>query len=160
MKKLILGFVALFAVVTARADNVVYSMAANTASNILSAPYLVQQIQVINSTTNIATVKFFDSATDTTNVVLGATVSYTSYSTNYSTTFTNEMGLLVTNSFTGLYTLASTVDASTNALPTLQTIMVPASGTVTLDTSLYLVRGLAVVPTQNCIISTTYRRRY
>jgi hypothetical protein len=159
MKKLfsLIALLGLLAI-SAKADGiVVFPLAANTASNVLSGNFIVQAITILNSSTNTATVKLFDSATAATNVYKYAYTSYASYATNFSTVFTNEANVLVTNTFVGVYTGPTSHATNTAVLPTLYTLMVPASATLSKDITIMTSKGLTAVPDQSCSIAVTYK---
>lgn len=157
--KNLLAAVALFVAVSASAQQqqLLTSLTANTASNLLAKAYIIDNFIVINSTTNIATLKFYDSSTTSTTMVQAAYTSYSSYATNFSTVFTNEANVLVTNSFTGIYTAPTSNTVATNTRPAIYTLIVPASSTLTKDVRLQVMRGLTVVPNQTTTLLTTYR---
>src|SRR5690348_16407820 len=107
MKKLFLiGLIALASTIASFAQQtmVLTSLAANTVSNIVAFPCIVDNFNIVNNTTNAATINFYDSAATATNYVQQAYTSYASYATNYSVVFTNQTGVLVTNTFSGIYT--------------------------------------------------------
>lgn len=142
----------------AKADGiVVYPLASNTASNVLAGNFVVQAITILNASTNTAIVKFFDSGTAATNVFKYVYTSYASYATNFSTVFTNEANVLVTNTFVGVYTGPTSHATNTSVLPTLYTLMVPASATLSRDVTIMTSKGLTAVPTESCTIAVTYK---
>jgi hypothetical protein len=161
MKKLftIIAALALLAVsvLRAQADSVASAVTAGACSNLLSSPKLVSSITVTATTTNTTTFKFYDTSNTTTTRVQAAYSSYSSYNTNFSTIFTNEDGLLITNSFKGIYTYPTSVSASTSSLPAVVTIVIPASSQRTKSVRLQNVRGLAVVPDKDGIVEVDYQ---
>lgn len=144
--------------IPAKSDNVVVIGAANVSSNLVATPIITDSITVTATSANITTVRFYDSATTTTNYIQGAYTSYSSYATNYSVIFTNANSFLVTNTFVGVYTLGTVNAASTNTLPLLYTIIVPASAERVKVVKIGVLRGLVAVPNQNCIIEVDYHR--
>lgn len=96
--------------------------------------YEVLGLKFINATTTNSTLKFYDAATAITNVVRSAYTSYASYATNFSTTFTNTAGIVVTNTWSGMYRAATSNSAVTNERPKiLGPFAVPGSATTTID---------------------------
>lgn len=158
IKNLLLAAVLFVSVsVSAQQQQLLTSLTANTASNLLASAYIIDNFIVINSTTNIATLKFYDSSSTSTTLVQAAYSSYASYATNYSTVFTNEANVLVTNTFVGIYTAPTVHTIATNTRPSIYTLIVPASSTLTKDVRLQVMRGLTVVPNQTTTLLTTYR---
>lgn len=158
MKKLILSITALaLLALSLKADSVATAVTAGACSNLLSTPKLVNSITVTATTTNTTTFKFYDTSNTTTTRVQAAYSSYSSYNTNFSTVFTNEANLLVTNTFTGIWTYPTSVSASTSSLPAVVTIVIPASSQRTKTMRMQNVRGLAVVPNQDGIVEVDYQ---
>ena len=136
----------------------VVALASNTVSNLLSGAYIIDNFIAINATTNNVTIRFYDTSNTTTTMVQAAYTSYASYATNYSITFTNEAGVLVTNTFAGIYTAPTTNSAATNSKPVIQSIIVPAGTTLNKDVRLQVVKGLAAIPVGSAVtLLTTYR---
>ena len=72
MKKLFLSLFGIFAAASlfAQTDaSIVRSMTAGAVSNYLSGKFLVGSTRIVNSSTNTATIKFYDWATAATSVV-------------------------------------------------------------------------------------------
>jgi len=163
MKKLI-ALIGLLAglVYSAQAQQtmVLTSLAANTVSNIVAFPCIIDNFNVVNSTTNVAQVNFYDSAGLTTNYVQGAYTSYASYATNFSVVFTNQTGVLVTNTFAGIYTAPTSNSSSTNTRALLFSAIVPANSVLSKDVKIQTIRGLNAVPNQAVTLVTTYRTQY
>lgn len=158
MKKLLLALALIAALAfTSKADNLVYPLTANVVSNLFTVGKIIDTITVTATTTNTTTLKFYDSSNTTTTYVAAAYSNYTSYATNFSQIFTNESGVLITNSFTGRWTYPATVAASTNTIPAIYTIVVPASGQRTKEVHLQTMRGLNVIPNFGAIIEVDYR---
>lgn len=112
----------------------------------LATKAVLQQF-VIYGSTNTVTLVFYDYNTnDTTNVVLPATTNMISYSTNYNTVLTNtETGFIYTNSFAGIYRTTSAVSASTNEMPRVTVVGLPANTTRTVGMYRLLSHGLTAV---------------
>lgn len=126
-------------------------------SNIFSSPKIIEELSITATTTNTTTVKFYDSANTTTTRVLAAYTSYSSFSTNITTITTNESGLLLTNSVSGIFTYPVSNAASTNELPRIYTTIVPGSTTRVRDVTLQTIRGLSVYPSAGVIVEVVYR---
>lgn len=159
MKKLFLGFLSLFASFSlfAQADaSLVRSMAAGTVSNYLSGKYIIESIRLINSSTNTATVKFYDWASAATSVVRAAYTVVDGYSTNYNVVYTNSAGFTKTNTVTTWYTANRTVAAVTNEQSRLGEFQVTASTTRDLPFNPVVVRGLTVLSDQAGSIEVVY----
>jgi hypothetical protein len=142
---------------TVFADMEVVSLTGGTPDNIFDSGKIIDNITVLASTTNTTILKGYDSSTTTTNVVRAAYTSYASYSTNYSVTFTNASGLLVTNSFTGTYTAPTSNSAVTNERPKCVTLAVPGSAQLSRDLTLLTTRGLTLLSDKDCVVTITYR---
>lgn len=138
----------------------VTSLAANTSSNVLSSPAIIDNLTLLNATTNTAICYFFDSSTTATNYVQAAYTSYASYATNYSVVFTNEANVLVTNTFSGVYTAPTANSLATNTRPVLTALVVPAGTSLNKDVKLQTIRGLTAIPNQALTLVTTYRKTY
>jgi len=159
MKKLFLSLFGIFAAASLFAQTdatIVRSMAANTVSNYLSGKYLVGTVRIVNSSTNTATIKFYDWATAATSVVRAAYTVIDSYSTNYNVVYTNSAGIVATNTFFGQYTAARTVAAVTNEQSQLGSFQVSASTTRDLPFSPLIARGLTVLSDQAGSIEVGY----
>lgn len=158
MKKLLFFLFALVSGLVTNAQNVeVFTLTSATVSNLFSAPRIIQNVTILATTTNNTTVKFYDSSNASTSIVRAAYTSYSSYATNYDVVFTNSAGLLVTNTFDGIYTSSTSNSAVTNERPRVGVITVPASSQLSLDTQWQTIRGLSALPSANCIVTVTYR---
>lgn len=123
------------------------TLATNTLTSVLATPVKLTRLTLTATTANATTFKFYDMAgTTTSNVVYGAYYSPTTYSTNYSVTWTNTtadgQSYVGTNTFTGQYTAWTLNSASTNERPRTVTITVPASSSRSVDVTRYLRFGL------------------
>lgn len=78
--------------------------------------YTIKSILFLPTSTN-GTIWAYDSASNLTNYVQPAYTSYAKYATNYSVTFTNAAGIVMTNTFVGEAILPTSVGASTNERP-------------------------------------------
>jgi len=149
--------IALLCIVSVKADSVVVTATAGAATVVSTNHITVSDITVTASTTNVTTVRFFDSQSLTT-YVQAAYTSFASYATNFSQIFTNESGVLITNTFTGVATLPTAVSVATNTIPTLYTIIVPASAQRTKIVRIQTMRGLVAVASSEAIIEVDYIR--
>ena len=157
MKKLFLLIAALACLTSAFADSAVSTLTANTAANILATPKAIDSITVTATTTNITTVRFYDSSTTSTTLVQAAYQRWASYQTNYSTVFTNEANLLVTNTFRGTWTYPTSVSVATNARPAILTLIIPASSQRTKIGNLLTIQGLTAQANQDAIVEVDYK---
>lgn len=159
MKKLLTSLFGIFAAVSlfAQTDaSIVRSMAAGTVSNYLSGKYIISNIRIINSSTNTATIKFYDWATAATNIVRAAYVTVDSYATNYNVVYTNSAGIVATNTFNAWYSANRTVSAVTNEQTQMGAFQVTASTTRDLPFTPLVVRGLTVLSDQAGSIEISY----
>ncbi len=135
-----------------------FLLSAVTPTTLISnVPVVVTKIYFKNSTATNATLKFYDSKNGVTNYVQPATVSYSTIATNWSDVFTNATGIIVTNRFTGVATVGSTVSASTNELSAL-TILCLGSGERTRETVWQPIRGVTAYSPVAGLVEVTYRK--
>lgn len=148
MKTLLTLLAAVFAGVLLQAQTFVSTtVATNTPVAISTTPVNLLSLTLTATTANATTFKFYDfndATASKTNVTYAATVSYSTYSTNYDTVITNTDGIVLTNTFSGLYTASTVVSAATNERPRVITVTVPASSVRTLTLSKRLSKGLVV----------------
>jgi hypothetical protein len=161
MKAFLLSIVAgLLALSSFGADRILSkSIAANTATNVLSGGrYVIKEIYFQNSDlTNSARIKVYDSSNAVTNYVVAASTTYSTVTTNFSTVWTNESGLLMTNTFNGVATIATTVSAATNERPKLVEFTVPKSDNRTLTRlGITPLRGVLVISDYAGVLEITY----
>jgi hypothetical protein len=161
MKKFIAALFGIFAALSLFGQTVIVrTVTANAVSNYLSGRYLIESLQYFGatSTNDSTTLKFYDWATAATNVVRAAYTSKNSYTTNYSTVYTNSAGIVSSNSFSGLYIADVSNSAVTNEQTRLATYQVPAGNAGTdLPSALQVARGLVLVSDQTGTIEITYR---
>jgi len=120
----------------------------------------VTRVKFVSGAATNATLKFYDAATATTNLIRPAYTSYTTYSTNYSTTFTNSAGVVVTNTWVGTYRQDVSNSAVTNErTKILGPFAAPASTTTEVDGFIVSTAlGLVVLSdTASGTIEVTYR---
>lgn len=121
------------------------TFATNTPVAIATAPMTLLSLTLTATTANATTFKFYDfndATASKTNVAYAATVRWSSYTTNYDVLVTNESSIVLTNTFSGLYTYSTVVAAVTNERPRVITVTVPASSQRTLTLSKRLRNGL------------------
>lgn len=138
----------------------VASLTYNTPTNLLAGgKYTILEVLFQNAHATNSTIKFYDSATSSTNYVQAAYTAYSSYATNYSTTFTNTAGIIITNTWTGTYRSSSSVSASTNERPAvLGPFFIQASATTTVsDLAVSPNLGLTVYSGASGTLQITYR---
>lgn len=121
--------------------------AANTLTSVLATKAKITRLTLTATTAAATTFKLYDmTATTSSNVVYGAYYTPTTYSTNYSVTWTNTeangQSIIFTNTFTGQYTAWSLVSAATNERPRTVEIIVPASSSRSVDVTRFLKFGL------------------
>lgn len=132
---------------------------ANVVSNVFSAGgYLLKAITWVNTSTNVALIKFYDTSSTVTNITNGAYTTYgTPYATNWVNTFTNAGGIIITNTTPGIYTPSTSVSAATNERPYVYQMIVAPSAAVTVsDLGRMVGNGLAVLPNQSGTYSLVY----
>ena len=134
------------------------SITGGTAANLLATGgVVVDSITFTATTSTNTTVKLYDSSSTSTNYVAAAYTRYASYATNFDSVFTNENGILVTNTFSGRYTYPTSVTAATNERPKVLNFVVPGSGQRTKDTIWTPARGITILTSNDGIVEVTYR---
>lgn len=162
LKTILLGVTVLWTVLSAQAADRVTSAAVSavTPLTVLSGGnYVVKDILFINgNTTNAATIKFYDSTANGTNLVIGGRTVYSSYTTNYNIVHTNSAGIVITNTVSGLYTYGTVVGQTTNERPTVVgPYLITANGSRTLaDVNISPLLGLTIYSTQAGTVEVTY----
>ena len=139
------------------------TLVANTPQALITTPATISLLTVTATTAAVTTFKFYDNNDATaarTNVVYAATTSPLQYSTNWSSVYTNTAGVLLTNTFSGLYTTTTVVTAVTNERPRIITITVPASAQRTVTVSRQLAHGLVVQSSPAGIVEVEYEPAY
>ncbi len=114
-------------------------------TNTVSPAYAVDSIIINATTTNATTVCFYDSTGGSTNIINAAYSRYSSYATNVTSIFTNENGIIITNTYPGRYDYAIAVAAATNERPYLYKVIVPANSQLTKQVLWLPARGVTVV---------------
>lgn len=149
MNKLFITLGLLFAGFMANAQQLVTSAAITygTPALVLSGGgHEVTSIRFINGVATNTTLKFYDAATAITNLVRPAYTSYSSYATNFSTTFTNSAGVVVTNTWVGVYRGSTANSAVTNErTKILGPLAAPASATYQAD-------GFVIAPALGLVV--------
>ena len=127
--------------------------------SLLSTKGVINYVTVMaNGTNNV--LYFYDSSatsgTSMTSIVYQANPTFSTYATNWTTTTTNNEGYLLTNTWSGYYTTSTTTAATTNARPTVTSIMVPANATTKATLNRMVTQGLTCYPTESCTIEVSY----
>lgn len=162
MKRLFIALIALFVTASVHAASVsMFTLTNNAAIRLLSVQAAVDNLTVYNSSTNAATIRFYDSnaasGAGMTSIVRAAYTSYSTYATNYDVAFTNEYNVIITNTFVGTYTAGTSVSAVTNERPVVAILQVPATTILSQDIKLLPVRGLTALSDQDGVLTVTYR---
>lgn len=129
-----------------------------TAYNILASPATISSITFTSTTTNPAVLYLFDTATTTTNYVQAAYTGVTSYATNWVNIWTNESGVLITNTFVGRWTGPTTVTATTNTLPTIAALVAAGNQTANRTGPVTATVGVTAVASGAGILQINYRQ--
>lgn len=111
MKKLFLLFGLCAAL---NAAEVLTTVTANTGLTLLTGKKHVLTVTLFNETTNNATIKFYDSIGNSTNIVVGAYTNVSQAPASYTNTYTTPEGATITNVFNGVTTTYTAVPAATN----------------------------------------------
>lgn len=137
MKRFLIYAASLFLSFSALAQNktITAALTYGTPSIVLTGgKYEILGVLFQNSVATNTVLKFYDAGTASTSVVRQAYTSYTSYATNFSTTFTNTAGIVVTNTWSGTYRASAAESAVTNERPKiLGPFAAPASAVLTVD---------------------------
>lgn len=157
MKKITLFLAFLACTLSLRAGQIVYPVTANVVSNLFVGGKIIESLTATATSTNITTFRFYDSANTSTTYVQQAYGQLASYSTNITTIFTNEAGLLITNNVVGRWTYTTTVAIATNNRPIKATLVVPAGLQRTSEIVRSATLGLNVIPNFDGIVEVTYR---
>lgn len=158
MKKFLTFLISLVVGFGVLAQSVSQSVTGGTALNLLSSGgVVVDSITFTASTSTNTTVKIYDSASTSTNYVQAAYSRYASYTTNFDSVFTNESGILVTNTFNGRWTYPTSVSASTNERPKVLNFIVPGSGQRTKETVWIPAKGVTILTSNDGIVEVNYR---
>ncbi len=106
--------------------------------------------------TSAGTVQFYDSGTTNQFYTNNNYASVGSYTTNWTSLYTNYMGRIQTNYISGIYTYTNTVAAATNLLPTLGLFSLQANVPLTVSVDWVNVKGLSAKTTTNTTIVAAY----
>lgn len=82
------------------------------------------------------------------------------YTTNISTIFTNNQGIIQTNVSPGIFTYSNYVASASNAVPAQWSGAVAAGGAAGYSTQIICEKGVVVQATTNCTITITYTSPY
>lgn len=155
MKKLLALFVGVVLGVSAQAQFSFTSVTGGTPANVFTNPVQLVSLTLTASTANNTTFQFWDLSDTNYTIVTPSYTAGLSYTTNWNNVYTNDLsGSLYTNTFSGIYTTTTTVAAATNTMPTMLTVIVPASGQRTVNLRYSAVRGIAVLSDYNGIVET------
>lgn len=158
MKKFISILASLAVLYTSFAAVVTYAPSgSSTGTSILgSQPVTVNRIDVANSTTNSATITFFDAPGATLTFTTAAYTNRLTYSTNIITSWTAITGVTYTETNNVVYTIPNTVAAATNTFRALTTITVPANSTASwIPTGFSGSAGFGLAATNNIALTAT-----
>ena len=139
MTKLLLSFLAIIGLSSslfAQDSTLASAVTAATPATLLTGgKYTITSLKFINAnTTNSGQFWFYDTAANATNIARPAYTSYTSYATNYTTTFTNSAGIIVSNIWSGTYRGAVANAATTNEAPKMAgPFAIPVSSVTEID---------------------------
>lgn len=145
---------------TSAADRVVVSaVSAATPVTLLSGgKYTIKQVLYTPTATN-GTLYAYDSASNSTNYVIAAYTSYSKISTNFSTTFTNAAGIVVTNTFNGEVTVPTSNLAATNERPRVfGPYLIPTAGRTIDDIRIQPALGLTFYATAAGTVEVIYEQ--
>lgn len=127
-------------------------------NSLLTIPVTVSTIQVSASSSNAATVIFYDTAYGSNVYAVAENITRSNYVTNMVSTYVTTTG--VTNYLTNrvLYTASVTNAANANTpLPASATFTVPAGLTTTFPVELVFSRGVLVKANTNVTVNVTYQ---
>ena len=158
MKKLLTLLSIIAATLLTQADQIVLTVAGGSTSNIVTGPIIVDTITATAASSNITTLKFYDSPNATITYIQAATYKLARYATNFSTLVTNAQGVVFTNTFRGQATLPTAVTLATNTLPVVQTMVVPGSALRAKEVKFQTMKGLAVNANEDVVIEIDYRK--
>lgn len=164
IKTLLVGLIAVGLNLSVQAAEVSATTSTNATYNLLSVGALASNYR-ITSGADAVTVKFYDASDASSSATTAPTITndtytaITRYITNYTVLYTNTLGTIQTNTYSGLYNASTTVAAATNSLTPITTVVVPANttyepGVGTVDWN--LVRGLVAIANTNATVSVTY----
>ena len=154
-----LVFLAPLAVLGQANTTVASSISANTPTTLLSnGVYQIYSITFYNSSNAASTLKFYDSVAGSVSNVQAAYVSYSTISTNWTQVFTNAEGLIVSNTFSGVAQVGTSVAATTNLRPVVVNFVGPASATRTVNVSWLPALGATVTSTTAGLVEIGYKR--
>lgn len=125
---------------------------------LLSTPATVSTIQVSASSSNAATVIFYDTAYGSNVYAVAQNITRSNYVTNAVSTYVTTTG--VTNYLTNtvLYTASVTNAANANTpMPAAATFTVPAGLTTTFPVELVFSKGILVKVNTNATVNVTYQ---
>lgn len=130
-----------------------------TPVSVLAEPVAVKQITLTATSSSATTFVFYDTAGTSTNYVRPQYVRPVSYSTNFTTVYTNTYGIVITNTFTGIWVTTETVPSANVERQRLWRFVIPGNTTRTVDVAdRRLLNGLLTLSSANGIVEVEYER--
>jgi hypothetical protein len=154
--KFLLGLL-LAATAAAQTFTVSSNVLSATPINMLAQGAIIERVTFTATTATNTTVKMYDSSGTSTNIVKGAYSRIVSYATNYSVVFTNESDVIITNTYSGVYTGPVAVAASTNERTAFAQMLVPASSQRSSSMYYIATRGVLIDASNPGVVEVTYR---
>lgn len=160
MKKFFKILLVMFALISSQVlgIDVVTSLATNDTQSVSSSGIYIASVTIQNATGVTGTVRLIDAPSTSLTYTRGSFTVPSSYTTNYVTTYTNINGVTTSVTNSALFSLNTTVAASTNNYKTINLFTVPANTTVTWTpvNGAYTVYGLLVTNNAVCTMTTSY----
>lgn len=128
----------------------------NNANSVLTSGYRLLSLDLIGAASGNTTVRLYDLATVTTNLVTTDYSSRTSYATNVITSYTNTVGSIQSITNSGLFTLTSTVDGTTSEGTRIIDIVVPPNVLYQVNLNVPVVKGVSAFSSQSISYTLTY----
>lgn len=158
MNSLIVTLLLLLTTLRVSAIDVVTSLATNDTQSVASSGIYIASVTIQNATGVTDTVRLIDAPSTSLTYTRGSFTVPTSYTTNYVSTYTNINGVVTSVTNSALFTLNTTVAATTNSYRTINLFTVPANTTVTWTpvNGAYTVYGLLVTNNAVSTMTTSY----
>lgn len=135
------------------------SLTGGTVSNLFTFPVHVTQLTLTADTTNATTFVFYDNASTSTNRASAAYDQPLQYPTNFTSVYTSSTGVLITNTFSGIFTTSTPVSTNSVERPRVFRTTVPASSQRTYNVNISTVFGLNVLANNDATVETEYTVR-
>jgi hypothetical protein len=161
MKKILLSLALIGSIVTGVfADNVYYTTASTLNTNLANYPLLVNQVTISSSASTNVTVWLIDSKNSSQTYTNNVYQSITTTIGTITNIYTNFVGTIQTNTYTGMQSTTVTNAAATNNLPIVAVLSVPANTTITYTPSGFyrFMNGLLVTNLNGVTFSASYSR--